>query len=286
MIFEWKKLLTCSLALFSFWAIKAEAGPQENAQVAELRVGILPYMSTQSLLMRYAPLHDYLERVLHRPVRLLTAPTFANFIERARHHDYDLYVTAPHFAVLAEQQSHYRRVARLQRELDGSFIVRQGAREQSVADLKGKRVGTPDPLAIITLMGEEALRGAGLEIGKTVRVVHFPSHNAAILAVANGQVEAAIVSSPVFESMSSKVRAEVRVLERTQRVPHIMLMASPQLSSAEYESLTTAILNFGDNKEGISYFNDTGYAGFLPIRDSDVGRAQPYADAILTGSHP
>jgi len=195
-------------------------------------------------------------------------------------------ITAPHFAVLAEQESHYRRVARLQRELDGSFIVRQRGSEQNIADLTGKRVGTPDPLAIITLMGEETLRNAGLKIGKTVHVIHFPSHNAAILAVANGQVEAAIVSSPVFESIPSKVRAEIRVLARTKRVPHIMLMASPQLSNTEYESLTTTILNFGDSKEGRSYFNDTGYAGFLPIRDSDIERAKPYVKAISTGSHP
>jgi len=91
-IFSWEKLIICSLVLLSVGAIKAEAALQENAQVTEFRVGILPYMSTQSLLARYAPLRDYLERVLRRPVRLLTAPTFANIIERARHYEYDLYI--------------------------------------------------------------------------------------------------------------------------------------------------------------------------------------------------
>lgn len=282
----WMRLLVASLFLFlvtDIWA--AAAAPVAEAQ-PELRVGILPYLSTERLLARYAPLRAYLVRVLQRPVRLLTAPSFATYIERARRYEYDLYLTAPHFAALAESESHYQRVSRLERELDASIVVRQDDPVQTLADLQGKRVAMPDPLAIVTLMGEEALRNAGLEVGKTVQIFHAPSHNAAVLAVANGQADAAVVSNAVYESMPADVRARVRVIERTAKVPHMMLMESPKSSAADYEAIKHAILNFGASAEGKAFFQETGYIGMLPISDSDMNRAKPYADAIHQGRAP
>lgn len=276
------KWLLWSVLFFASTA--ALAADTVRVSLVELRFGILPYMSTERLMARYTPLRIYLQRVLKRPVRLMTAPTFASYCERARHYEYDLYLTAPHFAVLAETESQYQRLSHFQRELDASFVVRQDAPEHVLADLKGKRVTTPDSLAIVSLMAEEALRQAGLEIDKTVEVVHAPSHNAAVLAVANGQADAAVVSSSVYESMSADIRARMKVIERTPMVPNIMFMASPKLADAEYQAIKDAMANFAASEEGKAFFRETGYIGMTPITDLDMDRVRPYANAIRQGT--
>jgi len=271
-------------SVFFFATTDSLAANAVRESPAELRIGVLPYMSTERLMARYTPLRIYLQRVLQRPVRLMTAPTFASYLERARHYEYDLYLTAPHFAVLAETESQYQRVSHFQRELDASFVVLQDAPVRTLADLKGKRVTTPDSLAIVTAMAEDALRHAGLEIDKTVEVVHAPSHNAAVLAVANGQSDAAVVSSSVFESMSADIRARVRVLDRTPKVPNIMFMASPKSVDADYQAIKSAMENFGESEEGKAFFLETGYIGMAPISDFDMDRVRPYANALRPGT--
>lgn len=270
--------------VFFFVTTDSLAADAVRESPPELRIGILPYMSTERLMARYTPLRIYLQRALQRPVRLTTAPTFASYLERARHYEYDLYLTAPHFAVLAETESQYRRVSHFQRELDASFVVRQDAPVRTLADLKGKRVTTPDPLAIVTLMGEEALRHAGLEIDKTVEVVHAPSHNAAVLAVANGQADAAVMSTSVYESMPADIRARVRVIDRTPMVPNIMFMASPKSVDSDYQAIKSAVANFGTSEEGKAFFQETGYIGMTPVSDLDMDRVRPYANALRQGT--
>ena len=264
------------LMLNAAFADTPRPGAPIAPDVKPLQFGLLPYVSTRTLFAHYAPMRRYLEQTLKRPVRMSTAPDFATYIARARAGEYDLYHTAPHFAAQAEAEFGYRRVSRLLRELDGSIVVAHDGPINSAADLEGRTLVTPDALAIITFLGEQWLRENGLRPGTDVEVSHSPSHNTAILAVARGDVEAAVTSAAVFENMPQDVIRRLRILTSTKRVPHMMFMAGPHLSDKEYRRLREAMLAFTAKGAGEAFFAATGYGDMGPIEDRDMHRLTPF----------
>ena len=252
------------------------ATPLSAADQPPLQMGVLPYLSSERLFEIYLPLKDYLEGQLKRRIVMSTAPDFKTYVQRAARGDYDIYQTAPHFALLAETEQGYRRASRLTRELDGDVVVRRDSPVQSPEDLRGRVVTTPDVLAITSMLGEQLLKDHGLNPGRDYRLLRSPSHNNAIMKVYRREAEAAFTSAAVFEKMPPEIRRELRVLSKTRAVPHMMVMAHSRLSQAEYERLKTALLKFTRDGPGRKFFEATGYGDMGPISDADMARLQPF----------
>lgn len=278
--------LPVCLALLCLTCLPLRAETAKNGDAAQrpLQVGLLPYVSTRKLFTYYLPIKDYLERTLKRTVVVSTAPDFKTYLARARAGEYDLYHTAPHFAALAERDWGYRRVARFSRELDGSFVVAKNGKVHRIEDLRGGVVRVPDPLAIVSMLGEHSLREHGLVPNVDVTVRYSPSHNNAVLAVMRGEADAAVTSAAVFEKMSPEVHEKLRVLGSTQKVPHMMFMAGPHLSDAEYRDLRRAMLAFTAAGEGKHFFQDTGYGDMIDIDDAAMDALAPFIDELAIRS--
>ena len=126
------RLLALSLAvLLVIPAFAAEPPP--------LEMGVLPFLSSERLFEDFLPMKKYLETQLKRRVVMSTAPDFKSYVQRAAHGDYDIYETAPHFALLAETTQGYRRVSRFTRELDGYVVVRSDSSVQRIEELNDLR---------------------------------------------------------------------------------------------------------------------------------------------------
>lgn len=245
-----------------------------------LRFGLLPYVSTQRLIERYTPLRDYLEHVLERRVILVTAPDFRTYVSRAEHREYDLYLTAPHFAALAEKEVHYRRVSRLTRELRGAFVISRQSTIKSVNDLRGKIVAAPNATAIVTMLGETLLEQNGMALGKNVFMQYTPSHNNALMAVANGKADAAVVSAAVYDTMPDETKTQLKILAVTPSVPHMMFMASPELNDEDYLQLKNAMLGFTADRAGKTFFAKNSYGDMSEISDAQMRQLRPYVNKL------
>ena len=241
-----------------------------------LQMGLLPYLSGERLFEYFLPMKDYLEAKLKRRIVLSTAPDFKTYVQRAARGEYDIYQTAPHFALLAEVEHGYRRVAKLTRELDGDVIVGLNSPVQRVEDLRGRIVITPDALAITSMLGEHLLKDHGLKPGRDYRLVRAYSHNNAILTVHHGGADAALTSAAVFEQLAPEIKRDLRVLAKTRKVPHMMVMAHKRMPPAEYQRLKTALLAFTRSGPGQKFFEITGYSDIGPITDADMARLQPF----------
>lgn len=247
-----------------------------TAGKAPLQMGILPYLSAEQLFRFFSPMKNYLEQKLGRTVVMSTAPDFSIYIERARNMDYDIYVTAPHFALLAEQESSYRRVGRMTRNLDAAIFVRKNDPAMLVDDLRGRRVARPSKLALASIQGEQILRAHGLESGRDYELQEALSHNNALMRVVERDADAALTSGVVLNRMPASVRDHLRVLIAAPKVPQVMIMASPKLSEADFRSLTQAVLAFTPTGPGKEFFDRTGNQGILPITQDDMDTLQPF----------
>lgn len=246
--------------------------PGFAAEPPPWQMGVLPYLSGERLFENFLPMKDYLEAELGRRIVLTTAPDFKTYVQRAARGDYDIYQTAPHFALLAETKHGFRRVSRFARELDGDVIVRRDGPVRRVEDLRGRTVITPDPLAITSMLGEQLLKEHGLVPGRDYKLLRTASHNNAVLTVHRGGTDAALTSAAVFERLSPEVQRELRVLTKTHPVPHMMVMSHPRLSAADHERLKRALLAFRRDGAGRKFFEATGYGDMAPITDTDMMR--------------
>lgn len=265
----------CRLLVTGILAIELVA-PTLAAEPPPLQMGVLPYLSNERLFAHFLPMKEYLEAQLKRRIVMSTTSDFKTYVQRAARGDYDIYQTAPHFALLAEAEQGYRRVSRLTRELDGDVIVRRDSPMQHVEDLRGRIVITPDALAITSMLGEQLLKDHGLSPGRDYRLLRAASHNNAILTVHRGAADAAITSAAEFEQLLPEVKRDLRVLTKTRKVPHMMVMAHSRLSTVEYERLKRSLLAFTHDGPGRKFFDVTGYGDMGPITDADMARLRPF----------
>jgi hypothetical protein len=77
------------------WPLRLRAQPA-------LELGVLPHLSTRTLMGLYRPVREGLQKQLQRNVQISTAPDWARFHQRVLALDYDCMVSAAHLARLAQ----------------------------------------------------------------------------------------------------------------------------------------------------------------------------------------
>ena len=234
-----------------------------------IRLGLLPYLSPDLLIKRYAPFAEYLSQQMQRPVKIVTAPSFSLYIRRTMQRRYDLYITAPHFAALAEEKFKHKGLARWANYLKGVIVVRAESNIKTVADLKGRVLAAPDKLAIISILAGLYLEKQGVIPNKDIQIRHLPSHNAALLEVLAKRADVAVVASMIYKKMADTQRNRLRVLASTEQVPHGMFLASPSVSDADVKKMKAAILSFPTHPSSQSFFKESEYTNMVSINEED-----------------
>ena len=272
-----------SLSRSALWWLIALAlsRPAWSAEPATLEIGIIPTLSTRTILATYQPLRSYLEEHLKQPVTLVTATDYRTFVERTQRGEYRFVVTAPHFARFAQAEAGYRPMVRVKRELRGLLVTRANSDIRRVADLRGKSVSTPEGLALITMLGEQLLRDHGLTPGRDVEVRHLASFNSAVLAVHNGQSAAALTATTALKQMPEEVRNGLREVAMTRAVPHVIYLAHPQVPAAEVNRMTELLLAFEKRSpQGSEFFDKTGFLGYERPTPQELRSLDPYVAEV------
>ncbi len=201
--------------------------------------GFLPFLSTQKLITRFKPLVDQLSTELGRPIRMETAPDFSEFIKRTRAKRYDIVFTAPHLYYLANKESGYKVIVRVNAsDLKAIIVATKGSHITKISELKGKKIAMPDRMSLAGAIVRNYLRKKGLDPDKDVIIVNTPSHNAALLTAYNGVTDVAGLMLPPYKIASEKVRNAMTTLAITSGLPHMPIAVSPTLPPEIVNKLT------------------------------------------------
>ncbi len=247
------------------------------AEPAAIEFGVLPTLSTRAVIDTYDPLRQFLSERLNRTVTLVTARDYRTYIERTQRGEYRFLVTAPHFARLAETEAGYVPLVRVKRELRSVFVARSESPIRTLGELRGRIVTSPETLAVVTMLGKQLLREHGLTPGRDVTVQPFPSFSSAVLAVYNGEADAAMTAETALTQMPKEVRSAMRIIGASAPVPPVMYMAHPRVARAELDQMLRLLLEFsGDRKYGAAFWRKTGFEGFERLRPAELRRMDPY----------
>jgi len=256
------------------------AGTARAADVP-LEVGIFPYLSTQAILATFQPVRAHLETALKRPVQLSTAQDFPAFVARTQHGDYDLVITAPHFARLAQREAGYVPLVQFTRDLRGVVVIAADSPAKSITALRGRSIAVPSRLAIVSMMGLRLFARGGLNPGRDFTLQSMPSHSSAVLSVRNGENAAAFIEASVLQQMPAEIASGVRVLATTGHVPSLVFIAHSHLARAERDRLKTELLRFAvDTEEGRAFLKSSRFEGLRAVTEKDMRTFDSYMDEL------
>ena len=250
------------------------------AEPAPLKLGIMPFNSTLALIRAHQPLATHIEKSVGRKVQILGSTDYFTHVNQLLAGDFDLAITGPHFGVMATDKG-YQALVRYSADLRPSFVVRDDSTIKGAADLRGKRLGMPSRLAVISSSGVKWLDEQGLRIHQDYRTVEYASHGAAIAAVVAGEVDVALSANTAWTQVPESVRIKTRLLPLDIRMPHLMTLAHSRLPKADIERVLQALRSYGETPAGLAFFRETGYQVYTTVTKADLEKLRPFIDLTV-----
>lgn len=269
-------ILTAFAMLPARSAMAKDSNDAGCAEYNHITFGILPFVSAEQLVISFSPLTLYLSKHLNVPVRIETAPTFAEFAHRTYEEQrYDILFTAPHLFPEAERKAGYRLIVGVDSpRMWAVIVVPKDSPIHGVKDLVGKRLATLPPMGLATLLARKYLTGQGINPDKDLIMVETPTHDASLLSSYLKVTDASVLMQPPYKSASAQIRSHMRVIARTDSTPHIPISVSPRVSikcSAEIKAL---LLNMADTQEGKEVLSHNSFSGFKATNSEEYERVR------------
>jgi len=221
---------------------------------SELLMGVVPFMSPEALFKRMSPLEEYLSHELNQKVIIELNKSGAQLIKRTDAGRYDMVFTAANLAIRAFDSGLYVPGAIPSSLTTAVFLVHSSSSINSIEQLKGKVVATPQKKGTIAVMAPTFFREHGFSQSDMPKIVNYASQNAAFLAVENGDVDAAFIAEFGFRKMLSKYKppksSPVKQIFRTKPFPGISMIISSHLSDDLREKIITSMLNLNKSEKG------------------------------------
>ena len=266
----WLKAAVASLTLAATTGVIAQ-------QLTELRVGLIPSEDAQAMMRASQQVMEQLAAKTGMKVKPFVANDYNGVIEAMRSGKIDVAYFGPFSYVLASQLAQAEAFAIPVAKKSGKssyqslIISKKDKGLTSVAALQGKTFAFVDPSSASGhLFPKAGLKGDGVDTDKYFsRVIFSGSHDASIMAVANGKVDAAAVADPIFQTAVAKghVKAEdFQIIWRSQPIPESPMAWRKNLDEATKKKVAAALaeikgLPWGDRGEmnGFAPTNDQAY---------------------------
>ena len=238
------------------------ASPWAQALVFAVNEGVTYRVPLEEVRGRYGAIAADLSKLLRQPVNIEPVGDYTSLRKGLAEKRFDLALVHPaHVSIQAIKASGYHLVAVTKgfQNYQAQFLVRSDSALNSLADLKGRKLGAPDEDSITSVMVRAVLRDAGLARDQ-VNVVYTRYQDAVPFFVENRLTQSgATASAGVIKAWGA---SGGKVLAKSRPVPIKHIIASPALSPDETDKVRTYFLALGASEEGRKKLEPTRYAGF------------------------
>lgn len=228
----------------------AACKPQASAPT--LRVSMIPTTDPSKATREMQPLVDYLGKKTGSKVEMTIPTNYAAVVEALINDQVDVAHLGGFTYVQASRRAGVKPLVQRDRdrEFHSKFVTQPGSPIQSLADLKGRSFAFGDVNSTSGhLMPEYFMRRAAVDPQVIAKAIYTGGHDATLLAVANGKVDAGALDEAVFQRLTTNGKvdpAKVRVFWTTPPYLDYVWVARKGLDPKLSGAISDAFLALGD----------------------------------------
>ena len=306
---KFKKIVVGALALLT--AAVATACSSNNSSKSSsstgyrpkkvLNVQFVPSSQASTLEAKAKPLESLLKKELGIPVKVTVSTSNNALVEAMSSHQVDVGFLPPDAYVLA----HKRKIADvlLQAERYGydepsgkmnktlmdkyraMIVVKKGSKIKSWKDLKGKKIAVQESSSTSGYVYPVAeLYKKGLNVVKDSTLTQVQGHDQAVLAVYNGDVDAAFVFADarnIAAKDTPQVMKDVVPIYFTKWIPNDTISVRSDMSQAYRTKLKKAFKNLMKTEKGKKIMSSIySHMGYKDSKDSNFDVIRDYEKTI------
>lgn len=272
-------------------AIGLLALPVQAYTPKTLRVGFAPWESLQDLRKTSQEVVALLSEEMPMRIDPFISTDYTGVIEAMRAGKIDVAFFPPAAYVLAERKANAEVILKSffngHAQYHGAFITRKGSNIKSLQDLKNKTVAFVDPVSTSgAIYPRVMLLNAGIVPEKHFRrLIYAGGHDAAVLAVLHGKVDAAATytndpqgkDSAWSNSLPPKDQAKIALLAVTKPIPADNIAVRKDLDPAIIDQIKQIFLRLSNSPDGrkrireiyqVDGFVEAKPADYAPVREA------------------
>ena len=242
-----------------------------------IRMGTLPVVSTRTAYELYGPLMAHLQKGLGLTnIVLETPPNFKSMYKRIQENGFDLLLSPPHIARLAQKRFGWHPLVMLQAEHHSVLLAQEGIGPANLEALRGGTIAVLDNSALVVMIMMEALAKKGLQVNRDFKVLETRSYESSQIAVKQGIAQAMVFRSQGF--IDPNARDRLKVLFEAGTLPGYVIIAAPSTPKAQLQAFRTQLLAFAKMPEAKPLLEKLGYDGLSATSEEAMQRLDPYLE--------
>ena len=256
-------------ACLSLLCLLGRASSVEGGE--KLVLAVVPQQVATVTARAWGPMADRLGVVLAHGIELRLYHSFDEFEAALAQGVPDLAFLNPYYQTIAHRSHGYLPLVRDgARRLTGVVVVRADSPVRTLADLRGRAVGFPDPNAFGASLYLRALLAEKERVA--IRPVYLGSHANVYRHVLMGEVPAGGGIRQTLEQENEHARQALRVLYETPAAAPHPLSAHPRVPARERERIAHELLQLATSDTGRALLQGIGMP--QPVR---ADQARDYA---------
>ena len=260
----------------SSWASESKDGKPAYS------MGMFPALSPGTLADLFSPIAAELGEALGREVQFSSTSTYEKFGKKLEAAEYDIALIHPwDYVNIASKVGYLPVVARIGK-LYAVFVVKRDSPLKHAGDLKGKIVGLPPRIAVVSHLAKITLHEAGYAPGRDVTLKYFSSHQSCLQQLQIGDIDICASGMATLRVYQEKTRNAFRVLMESPRIPEILFVVHPRVSGKDRDVikktlLSTTLSGIPPSTRDLFFERDSKDGKyFRSIRDSDYAPVRRY----------
>ncbi len=270
-----KRFFVAAVTIFTLFMGAAGAAAE-----GRIIIGIIPEVNLAKQMERYAPLCRYLGKEIGMQVGVKPLAHYGLIYEEMRDGKIDGGFFGSFVYVMTHARMGIEPVARPVTPdgistYAGYTMVKKDSGIKGPKDMKGKTIALVDPATTAGYIAQKAyLRKHGIDIDRDMKIFWAGSHDAAVMALLNGQADVAGAKNNPVNRMKKEMKAvrdSVVVLDESPKppVPENALAVRSNLDPKITEKVRKALLAMDRSAEGRAVLAQFGAARFIETKDSD-----------------
>jgi len=241
---------------------------------------VFPHFSAGQIENMFAPIAVDLSKALGRPVALKTKSSYVAFTTELDRESYDIAFIQPFDYVRAHDLHGYIPLARRGERLAALIAVKADSPLQTLADLKGKKLGLPPEVAAVSHLTKMALLQAHIDPRTDVTIQYYKAHDSCLQQVLIGEVAACGTAAYPIRFFENKWHVKFRVLAKSQSISHSLFVVHPRVPKSDREIILKTILSLADTETGRKLLEKGELKPFIAVTDAEYDSVREYSRAM------